>query len=569
VRAAEDGESGSAAKTLRLHAAMSAAAKTGRPLAAFWLPHPAASVEMTRETPLGRIWRDARLRAAREWLDNFLDEAAAETEKDNPAAEFVWPKQPLVVTVSLLDAGEQPARPVPKIECVFWHATDDADARFAERLRRTVAGLWKNVASEFKDEASPLPTFQCRILPDDGEKFHFQRTPSITRKTILGAWFRPKELTALFSSEREADKENPPKPTWAFEEELIWEASGGDGEFEERLSVKMPAKDAEDHWAPSLGLRLLREGLRKNAGEWRTLLNALPGDGDLAFVAQAAGDAPGALRDDWLSALERRFRGKRWARRFEASPEAKAPERYAFLAQALEGAFGGACEMSLIGQPHVTLAAQLTPPTPGMPVAQHALLAGAAKLDGDFSRFRTKDDLEYFAANFKGRSLFVAPMLDFSAGMLRLYNSREALERREKATVEKKMLLKEWGKDPWVAGRLRLVERERAPEATGEEEAAAWPSFLMVLRPARVAPMAYTAWLLSPEGPMIGAWRVPGALLPPPGVFNRLTPLRWTVTPEEDGFVIRTRGPVPGLPPMLPALIEYLTIPATEAPTKP
>lgn len=300
------------------------------------------------------------------------------------------------------------------------------------------------------------------------------------------------------------------------------------GQFEERLELEPLAEGGRTL------TRLLR-GMAAKPRPWTSLTSALPGRQALALLFQLE---PEKLSDELpylLQALERTVRGRKWMRTQGNSPDARDPERFAFLTTGLSGIVGLTAQPSVTGKVDVVLAAA----SKDRDVEAHRLrlLKGLEALDANFltlhqaARIGTHAPL---AAQFKGPDLLPAPVIGLSEGWLWLCSTTGAYGVLTQAFASGKTLAQD--PPPFPAPREDGSYFAR-PEAS---------ALRMSINLEMLAPLGYTSWLLSKDGPTIGDWKVPGELLPQPGLFaNRMGRLEtdlWT----EDGTVRGYgRGPVP------------------------
>lgn len=599
------------------------AADAGEPVAAVFIPEAATFSEGLRKTTLGRLWADSRFARGRHWVKNRLrnpataapfpplpreplllvlyalkNKAPVNTPRRPAAAAFVVPEAPggPKYAPAGRHGGAEKAndaaansRPL-HLQSVLWTTDSPAGLRFGRAAVKLLAALWRAAQEQSKTRPTWMKTFTNIRLdfrrrsfnevsgrPDKKKAGTENSTPwrlLLERERGFAAAGRPAIFVARAfppqETKRQTTEEPRPEEKWRGVESMLWTVACRGRDFEERLLVRTAGPEAKK-LPPPLGVRLLSVGLRMKPRPWTDLLRALPGGREAVVVAQAdrnKPDGPSELFQETLRALERRLRGKKWTRRFGGSPDALSPKRFLFLTKALEGSFGavvGGLRFPFNAPPSLTLGTLLADGRP-VETLKARLLQSAAGLGAVFSP--VGDKKETYAAEFKGRSIFPAPMMEFTKRAVRLYSTPEAQRRCAAALIGGHTVAADWAEDAWLTDRLKGHNASGASPAAPaapagragraeRDERLRRAAFLARVHLARILPLAYTAWLLSASGPRLGPWRVPGELLPSPTIFrNRLGAVRWAARREPWGVVVSARGPFPGAAPALPVLLE-------------
>lgn len=299
---------------------------------------------------------------------------------------------------------------------------------------------------------------------------------------------------------------------------------------------------ARVEWAEgAAGTRVaLAQGLRDNPKSWKGLMSALPGGQDVSLLVQSDFTALGEALPVGLQALERELRGKKWTRLHGDEEDAAAPGRFAFLTGPLSGSFGLCGSPTLTGEARIVVAAATRGAQPddlrGTLAEKLALLGADFQAKDGAARIGEHAPL---AAAFQGRGLFPAPVIGFSPGWLWLCSNTGAYGELVNAFAGARVLASDALPPP-------LFQAPAPPEGA---PAAETPSALRLqVNLNSVLPLVYAAWLLSPEGPRIGAWKVPETLLPKnPALFNKRFGI-FLAEAVREGRVLTAaaRGPVPG-----------------------
>ena len=244
--------------------------------------------------------------------------------------------------------------------------------------------------------------------------------------------------------------------------------------------------------------------LKEDPKGWERLLGATPGDQDLLLMSKCDFSALGADLPFAAQALERYLRGTRWTRAKGRSDEALDLKRFDFLTQRIEGSFAVAGKPALSGDLRLAVAASMK----GNDVEplRAELLKGLDEMGGEFTTLKdirtTIGGVAPLGALFQGKGMFGAPLIGLSPGWAWLCSNSGAYQDltnafktgRTAAAMFKAARAEDW--HPEDALRLR-IDLEK------------------------VTKLAYAVWLLGGvNGPAIGAWKVPGALLPQPQVLT-------------------------------------------------
>lgn len=301
---------------------------------------------------------------------------------------------------------------------------------------------------------------------------------------------------------------------------------------------------ARVEWAEgAAGTRvILAQGLRDNPKPWKGLMSALPGGQDVSLLVQSDFSALGEALPVGLQALERELRGKKWTRLHGEEEDTAAPERFTFLTSPLSGSFGLCGSPTLTGEARIVMAAA----TKGAkPDDLRGILAEKLALLG--ADFQTKDGAARIgehaplAAAFQGRGLFPAPVIGFSPGWLWLCSNTGAYGELVNAFAGAKVLANDTLPPP-------LFQAPAPPDGAPTAATEAPSALRLQVNLNSVLPLVYAAWLLSPEGPQIGSWKVPESLLPKnPALFNKRFGI-FLAEAVREGRVLTAaaRGPVPG-----------------------
>ncbi|MCW8133040.1 MAG: hypothetical protein KIS92_22015 [Planctomycetota bacterium] len=209
------------------------------------------------------------------------------------------------------------------------------------------------------------------------------------------------------------------------------------GLFLDRATLEL-AEDAEGTFA-----RLLLS-LRDPAAPWKTLMGGLPGGQEVALLVQASLPTMGEALPAGLQALERELRGKKWTRLHGDEEDTSDNKRFAFVTDALTGAFGFAGGVTMTGEARIVGAAN----TAGMkPQAfRPVLIEKLGLLGGDF---QTKDRAAHIgehapiAAAFEGRGLMPAPVIGLSDGWVWLCSSTASYNELTNAFASGKTMSKD------------------------------------------------------------------------------------------------------------------------------
>jgi hypothetical protein len=289
--------------------------------------------------------------------------------------------------------------------------------------------------------------------------------------------------------------------------------------------------------------------LREKPASWDGLLAATPGDHDISLVLQTDTAALGADRAFAAQAFERYLRGRKWTRTAGRLDDALDATRYDFLLEQLEGSFAVVVKPALSGEMRMIVAAALkggSGADAGAALRGH-LVDGLRELGADFEPLRTAYQIGGCAplgAKFQGRGMFASPVLGLCPGWAWLCTNSSAYQELVTAFKTGKTL---------AAAVARERNKPNAPEPAAPRDDAV----RLQIQLEKAAKLAYASWLLSgDEGPFIGSWKVPGALLPQPQVFNgRLG--SWHAGMGRKGATIEAFSTcaVPGVSLVLPGLL--------------
>lgn len=295
------------------------------------------------------------------------------------------------------------------------------------------------------------------------------------------------------------------------------------------------------------------ETVREKPSPWDAVLAATPGDDDLFLLAQCNFAALDVDKVFATQALERYLRGKRWSRSKGRRPEALDPDRFQFLLQRIQGSFGIVAKPTASGDLRLTTVAALKSDN-GAPQDVESLRAELVKgLEGIGAEFDTLPNARKIGnaaplgALFQGRGLFTTPVIGLSPGWLWLCSGTAAYQDLTSAFKNGRTLA------------LEMPPRAGAPGAQGKPETwRATDAVRLQIELEKVLKLAYAAWLLSgAEGPFIGPWKVPGEMLPQPGVFTgRLGTLRASLGRQGNTLAANALAAVPLASFLLPSMLQ-------------
>ncbi|MCZ7647328.1 MAG: hypothetical protein M5U26_19065 [Planctomycetota bacterium] len=300
------------------------------------------------------------------------------------------------------------------------------------------------------------------------------------------------------------------------------------GQFEERLALK-PLAGAEG------GFVRLLDALRQRPRGWDGLTTALPSGSALGVLFQLEPRKLGADLAIHLQLFERMLRGKKWTEQQGVSEDALRGDRFDFLMAHATGMGGIVARPSPTGKVDLVLA--LASRERDVTVLRAKLVEGLGRLEAPFQTLQQAPRIGEnapLAAQFKGRGVLPAPVLGLSAGWIWLCSTTGAYHDLTAAFGGGKTLKEA----PPPAQPDPLAAPFTRPESS---------TLRLDMNLEALAPLAYTAWLLSEDGPRLGDWRVPGEVLPQPGLFaGRLGWLQADLAPRADGtFLGYARGPLP------------------------
>jgi hypothetical protein len=289
----------------------------------------------------------------------------------------------------------------------------------------------------------------------------------------------------------------------------------------------------------------LLKSLRAKPRPWNNLMAALPGGQEMSLLAQADFKTMGESLNVGMQALERELRGKKWTRNHGEEEETSAPGRFDFITATLSGAFGFAGGLTLTGEPHIVSVGATNGVKPDD--LRASLIEKLGLLGGEF---QTKEksarigDHAPIASAFQGRGLMPAPVIGLSEGWVWLCSNTTAYNDLTSAFASSKVM----STDPLPPAVLKAPEPSD-PSKADPKDAPGASAFRLDVNLNAVLPMVYAAWLLSPDGPKIGGWKVPETLLPKnPGLFNKRFG-HFLAELARDGNTIHgaARGPLPGV----------------------
>jgi hypothetical protein len=297
----------------------------------------------------------------------------------------------------------------------------------------------------------------------------------------------------------------------------------------------------------------LVESVREKPSAWDAILGATPGDDDLILLAQCNFAALEGDRAFATQAMERYLRGKRWSRTKGRMAEALDPERFSFLLQKIQGSFGLVAKPTASGDLRLVTVAALKGEN-GAPLDIETLRGDLTKsLEKIGAEFETLQNARKIGgaaplgALFQGRGLFTTPVIGLSPGWLWLCSGTAAYQDVTSAFKNGRTLA------------LEMAPRPPVPNAPPKKENwAASDAIRLQIDLEKVLKLAYAAWLLSgAEGPFIGPWKVPGELLPQPGVFTgHLGTLRTRLSRQGTTLTANAAAAIPLTSFLLPSLLQ-------------
>jgi len=300
---------------------------------------------------------------------------------------------------------------------------------------------------------------------------------------------------------------------------------------------------------------------------WDGLMAATPGDVDAIFMMQSDLTKLGDDLPHFFESAERYFRGKRWSKTVGLTADALDPTRFKFLTTRLNGSFAVTAKPAITGELRLTVLSSVkTKPTEEKPDpldpykgndtekfrdeltkgleatgAKFETLLGARKIGGALP----------LAAAFHGRGQFAAPVIGLSPGWAWLCSSSVAYQELTDAFKSGRTLAaREKRRNAPAAADVTLPGTPAAaPTPAAPNEWSAEDSIRADVNLDRVLKLGYAAWLLgNNEGPMIGNYKVPADLLPPPQVFGRtLGRMRLSANRTGNRLECRALCPFPGM----------------------
>lgn len=511
------------------------AAAGDEPLATVAFPDLRKLPQILNASAVGKIYHDVQYGGGREAAEKLLaDWTGAEVKAlwDALIPHLTGPAA-LVLTQTPAEKTGDP----PQLQAILLIAVIDAEGAQA------VKQAWPKAAPQANSPFA-FVKLDARPAKELTEAAAWSKETAAT-PGFLRVRMRPRALREAFKGLEKASL-----PPWMEQLKAVAEPSLEratlDSELEgtaflDRVTLEL-AEKAEGAF-PAL-LRSLRAKPRP----WNNLMAALPGGQEISLLAQADFKAMGESLNAGMQALERELRGKKWTRLHGDEEETTTPSRFDFITGPLSGAIGFAGGMTLTGEPHIVSVAATNGIKPGD--FRASLIENLGLLGGEF---QTKEksarigDQAPIAAAFQGRGLMPAPVIGLSEGWVWLCSNTTAYNDLTAAFGSSKVM----STDPLPPPVLKPPE-PAAPADPSKPEVKDTPgasTFRLDVNLNAVLPMVYAAWLLSPEGPKIGGWKVPEALLPKnPGIFNKRFG-HFLAELARDGNIVlgAARGPVPGV----------------------